>query len=358
MTRTTWLLVVGAALGLVLVWLWREKPEPATANISGSVAAPVASGSANSPASSRAVQYPELSLTAEPSAIYEQLATEPVWKGLIASGERFSLNYAHRPFGSLILEGARLTRADDSSYRVEAQKLWLNGVAFPGVTFTLRRTGEKVELRPELVGSQVKPIQVDYTPGRGGAIWLLTLPHQPARPALSHYGSPLVPDSEQPRMLASLSLVVLDAPDKPVSGRYEMVMDAWPRPGWPDSAALLGDAVSFAATVEPGADPARWALQQVRVSSLLFTLSGSGQLEWATMPKLHVEAKGDRTCAQLRANLGPSVYLDEITRFLDARGKREAGGKVELAVVVEVDSASGKHDISWKLSGGCGITPR
>lgn len=298
-----------------------------------------------------------MAFSGEPSELYVALAEDPNWKQLVNSGRRFSLTYGHRPFGQVVLEDARVDSSEPGTYRVSAQRFWLNQASYPELTFSLRKHVETIELRQEPQGD-VKPLELNYTPGGGAKLWLFSLPHQPARGALAHYGLPLLPDRDPTRLLTSLSLVVPDAADKPVRGRLELVLDAWPKPDWPDTKALLGDTLSLGARVEPAEQGGSWALEDARVSLLLFTLSGQGHIDWAEPPAFALDASGERTCEQLRKNLEPSVYLDDITRFLAAQPASAAKGSVRLSVHLRVSPTSGVREIDWRLTAGCGLAAR
>ncbi|MGC4087992.1 MAG: hypothetical protein QM756_08860 [Polyangiaceae bacterium] len=343
MSRIHWSLVVVVALVLGAVW-WRgrgdvpQAPEPGA---SASVAALVGPAKALS------------AFAGDPIDFYTSLASDAAFKQLAATKQAFSTKYTRKPFGVLGLEGARFESAEAGSYRVHAERFSLGSASWPDLTFTLGQRGQMLELRPQ-VSEGIKPLEVDYARGGGGVLWMLRVPNQPARPLLEHYGSPLIPDADAARILATLSIVVPDAAQPPVSGNLEMLIDNGGRPEWPDAKALFGDTLSLGARVLPSENGPVWELEQIKVTTLLFALEGKGRVEWAARPSLSFDAVGERTCTQLKAHLEPSLYLEEVTHYLDA-GKK-ADDKATLSMKVRIDGA--QRGVSWQLSGGCGLTAR
>ena len=224
MTRTQWLSLFGVGGALLLgAWLLSDRPAtPSSPSVSASAAR-------SSPSAAAAMPPPDvpLAFAGEPTDFYTALGEDPKWKELVGSGRRFSLSASHRPFGQIVLEGARAESNAPGAYRISADRFWLNQMSWENLTFSLRKRVETIELRQE-PDTQVKPIELNYTPGRGGALWLFALPHQPARPALQHYGVSLFPDQDATRLLTSFSLVVPTAADQPArdQGRERSADDA------------------------------------------------------------------------------------------------------------------------------------
>ena len=342
MTRIQSYSLVGAlAALLVIAWLSRERAQHS---------------SSSPPNASTAAPTERVASSADPDELFSALSSDSQWKRL-QSGSRFTFTYTQRPFGELALEDARIRALPDGAYTLQAAAFSWGSANWRDLSLTLRRHVETIELRQEPSGD-FKPFEVNYTKGRGGGLWALALPHQSARAALLHYAPELAPESARTELLASLSLVAPQAADKPLRGNLELVLDAWEHPDWPDARALFGDTLSVGGRVEPSELGATWRVEDVRVSTLLFTLSGKGRIEWRRSPALQLEVSGSLTCRQLGANLAPSVYLDEVKRFLDGASPVEQAGKVELSLHVDLDAEGGRRDAVWRLSGGCGLSAR
>ena len=86
-------------------------------------------------------------------------------------------------------------------------------------------------------------------------------------------------------------------------------------------------------------------------------------MSWGKPPKFSFTVTGKLTCAQLRGNLSPSVYLDQVRKYLNpepalsavdaaARLKEE----VELRLKLGADQGDpSKRQAAWHLSAGCGM---
>lgn len=342
MTRIQSFSLVGAlAVLLVIAWLSSDRGRPLPS------ATPV-----RAPA-----PHEHIASSAGPDELFSAFADDPKWRALETSGSAFSVSYVQRPFGELRLEGARLAALPDGAYQVRADALSMGSAVWHDLTFSLRRRVDTIELR-QAPSADYKALEINYTKGRGGALWALTLPHQPAHAALMHYAPELAPESARTQLLASLSLAAPQTAENPVRGNLEVVLDAWSHPDWPDAQALLGDTLSLGARVEPSELGAIWPLQDVRVSTLLFTLSGKGQIEWRRAPALQLDVAGSLSCRQLAANLAPSVYLDDLKRFLASAAPAEQSSKVELRLHVDIDGQAGRREVVWRLGGGCGLSAR
>lgn len=343
MTRIQSYSLVGAlAALLVIAWLSRERAQHS---------------SSSPPIASAAAPLERVASSADPDELFSALSSDSNWKRLQSGGSRFTFAYTQRPFGELELEDTRLRALPDGGYALQAGAFSWGSAKWQDLTFTLRRRVETLELRQEPSGD-FKPLELNYTKGRGGGLWALALPHQPARAALLHYAPELAPESARTELLASLSLLAPQAADKPVRGNLELVLDAWQQPDWPDARALFGDTLSVGGRIEPGELGATWRVEDVRVSTLLFTLSGKGRIEWRRSPALQLDVSGSLTCRQLGANLAPSAYLDEVKRFLGGASPVEQAGKVELGLHVDLDAEGGRREVVWRLAPGCGLAAR
>lgn len=348
MTRTRTFSLVGALVALlVIAWLSGSRERPA----------PLPNAPSSAAASKADVPVEAVVSTAEPDQLFAELASDPKWQQLAKSGAPFSLRYSQTPFGDLTLNGARLTTGEGGGYQVHADTLALGAETWPDLDFSLRRRVETIELVQAPNGG-FKAIEVSYTKGRGAALWSLTLPHQSARAALAHYAPELTFEDDRAALLVSLSLVVPHTRDQPVRGRLELVLDGWPKPDWPDAKVLFGDTLSLGGRVEPGPGGASWAIEDVQLSTLLFSLKGRGQIEWRRTPALRLDATGTLTCRQLDANLGPSVYRDQVRRYLAAAPPAAKAGEVALSLHLDIDARAGRREVLFRLGKGCGLEAR
>jgi hypothetical protein len=311
---------------------------------------------AGAPTEAREVHFDH---AGEPSTLYAQLSTQADWKELATTGRKFSLTYTQRPFGRVEIEKASLSRPDAASYRVHAERLRFGARTWTDVTFDLHQEGEQLTLRPVNVAGLL-PLTITYTTGPSAGLFAFSLPHQLAQPALRYYDSPLIAETESPRLLGSLSLVVPHATAEAVRGRAELVIDDWETPAWPDAPALLGKTLSVGANIEASPDGSDWELRNVQVSGLLFTLQGEGRVAWGASPSVKLEASGERSCEQLRSHLGPSSYLDQVTRFMSGASAKQSAkpgtrDKVQLRLSVVIAPTRAQPAATWQLSGGCGL---
>lgn len=344
-TRNRTLLFVAGLVGLlVIAWLagMREHHQP--------LPAPSASSQQRAPA----MPMQSIVSSTGPDQLFAELASEPKWQELVKGGAPFSFRYSHRPFGEVTLDAARIKERDAGVYEVHADAFSLGSQTWRDLDLSLRRRVETIEL-VQAPSGDFKPIQVSYTKGRAAALWAITLPHQPARRALDHYAPDLALGDERAALLVSVSLVVPHVPENPVRGQLELVLDAWPKPDWPDAKALLGDTLSLGGRIEPDASGANWQLEDVRVSTLLFSLNGRGHIEWRRTPALRLAAAGTLTCQQLASNLAPSVYQEQVQRYLASASRAQRAGTVELSLHLDIDAAAGRREVLFRLGSGCGL---
>jgi hypothetical protein len=304
-------------------------------------------------------------LSNEPARIYQDWAAFPAWKGPALSWQRLNVEYEQRELGKVTLEDVHFEDANEK-HVVRARVGKLGGYAtFPDVLFWVGKRNQLLEIGFGDVPSRPAPAQLGYFASSGvAAQWLFTARHQPVRPFARALGWELGEAFEPARAVTSASLIVPDDRARLKRASIELGIDAWPKPPWPDATALLGDTMAFAAYFPfPEDRAAPVSVPKVSVSLALFTLTGEGSMSWAKPPAFSVTVSGKLNCGQLRGNLPPSVYLDQVRKYLDpqpALSPADAAARlkeeVELRLKLSADQAdAAKSQAVWRLSAGCGM---
>jgi hypothetical protein len=280
------------------------------------------------------IRVPEarVELHRDPIAAYSGFRTlaGAVPEGLVV--ERTSLVYEHRSVGRLSLDGVRrVAGAEPDSFA--AERVRLGPVTWPNPTFTLKAKDRALEV---LLGPRGT---ARYLASDGRAAeWLVQLPRQT-------FGR------EPARFTATFSWIVPDDPALDRRGSFRVILDQWPAPAWPEATALLGNTGAIAAPVTLSPEPSTLRLERAKVETAHFSLDGGGTITLAEQPRLELEAKGRRTCAELLRTLPSSRYRDAIA----AHGPRE-GESVELSLHLELSIRDGSAPrLDWRLSAGCGL---
>jgi hypothetical protein len=306
-----------------------------------------------------------LRVSDEPTRIYQDWAAFPAWKGPALSWQSLNVEYEQREFGKVTLEDVRLEDANEK-HIVRARVGKLGAYAtFSDVLFWVGKRNQLLEIGFGDVPSRPAPAQLGYFASSGAAAqWMFTGRHQPVRPFARTLGWELGEAFEPTRAVTSASLIVPDDRARPKRASIELGIDAWPKPLWPDASALLGDTLAFAAYFPFPEDRAAPVLvPKVSVSLALFTLNGEGSMNWLKSPGFSFAVAGKLNCGQLRGNLSPSVYLDQVRKYLDpepALSAVEAAARlkeeVELRLKLSADQAdAAKRHAVWHLSAGCGM---
>ncbi len=311
-----------------------------------------------------------LVLTGEPDALFRSLWAVTPWEGTTATWRQLSIEYSHRLFGTLVLEDVHIERAD-GRFVVRAGRVRLATALWRDVAFTIGKRNAMIEVGLGDAAGPTAPIQLGYFPSTGvAAQWTLTAAHQPARLFADRLGWQLGSAFDQTRVVGSLTFIVPDDKARPLRGKVQMVLDRWPRPPFTEPDALLGSTASFFAGIVPSDDRSRWDLNYAQVTLSLFSMMGAGRIQFGPKPSITLDTKGELTCAQLRAHLPGSTYLNQVKQFMEqapASGRAAAsprtphGGdrlpdpvRLRLQFAVGRSENSDRH-VAWRLDPGCGL---
>ena len=312
-----------------------------------------------------AIDELQFRLSGDPTRLYEQWAAFSAWSGPPLSLQQVNVVYEQREFGKITLDDVHVEHANEKQIvRAHIVKL-ANHASFSDVVFWVGKRNQLLEMGFGDVPSRPAPAQLGYFASSGvAAQWMFNARHQPLRPLARALGWDLGESFESTRAVTSASLIVPDDRARPKRASIELGIDAWPKPAWPDGSALLGDTLAFAAYFPFPEDRAgSISVPKVSVSLALFTLTGEGSMSWGKPPNFSFTVTGKLTCAQLRGNLSPSVYLDQVRKYLNpepalsavdaaARLKEE----VELRLKLSADQGDpSKRQAAWHLSAGCGM---
>jgi hypothetical protein len=281
-----------------------------------------------------------------------------------AQSSAASVHYEDRLFGRVMLKDVTVDRSR-SGYLVHAGEVSIGPKRWRAVTLSTDRPKAALTIG---IGEQVASsaqIKLRYVPTSGIASeWFLDLASQPLAPLIRRIGLDPGMAFNASRMLGSISLIVPNDPELNIRGTLSLLVDGCPKPTWPESKALIGETCSLWARIEPAADRSVWELPNVEVTLPLFTLSGTGRITLGEHPRFSIDVSGVRNCAQLRAHLPPSNYLELVKSHVEvsaanAAGKRPpdpAAESAELRIQMDLDdSPQGRRNVAWHLAPGCGL---
>jgi hypothetical protein len=310
-----------------------------------------------------AIEHIHFSLNGEPMALYEQCRSIS-WNGMQVTWRELSVEYAHKVFGNLLLEDLQLDPRDDSTI-VRAKRVNVGAARWQDVAFSVHRRNEMLEVGLGDGSVKTALVQLGYFPStRGASQWTLTATHQPARALGQQLGWDPGPEFDASFAVGSLSFIVPDDPTRRIRGSMQLTFDGWPKPGWADADALLGSTMSLLARIEPEQNMRRWNLPHVEASLSLFSLTGTGRIEFGDRPSVALDLTGTRNCAQMNAHLAASSYLNRVKTFLEQEPATKATAHRAFRLVELVPlrlqlfaeaSASGRRNVAWHLEPGCGL---
>ncbi|HEY5962218.1 MAG TPA: hypothetical protein VIV60_36930 [Polyangiaceae bacterium] len=308
------------------------------------------------------VETLKLVFTGEPMEVFDIWPSTTQWDWL--APKSVVIEYTHELLGHLLLEGVTLKR-EDSHYNLHADRLQLGNATWHDVSLSIRRRNRLLEVGVGTGPIAEAPVTLGYFPSsRGASQWTVSVAHQPARAVAQRLGWDIGAAFDASFVGGSVTLVVPDKPTHSPRGSIQAVIDNWPKPSWPDAEALLGSTTSFFARLEPSPDTQNWALPEVDVSQALFSLTGTGRLSLGNTPSLSFDTQGTRTCAQLEANLAPSIYADQTKRFLtDCATSMTCAERRRESVTLRLQFAAtdlreSKHHVAWHMDAGCGLSER
>lgn len=305
-------------------------------------------------------------LTGEPSTLFDGL---PALKLLIekATAVRLadvSVEYEHRFFGRVALEGVTL-ESQQGLEVVRAAQVQLDAAKWQNVTLAVRRRNRLIEVGLGDTSVQdAKAVLGYFESSRGASQWALTVSHQSARRFGQNIGWDPGPAFDATTIGGSLTFVVPDDPALKIRGSLQAAFDLWPKPAWPEIDAVMGNTTSVFARLEPSNDLRHWALAKVSLSQSLYTLEGAGRLNLDDHPTLLFDVSGARNCAQLQAHLPPSIYLENVKRYLEpshagaavATGDSKSLEEVTIRLQLSATNPKNSTDhMGWHLSPGCGM---
>jgi len=299
-----------------------------------------------------------------PTKLFEELSNISQWQGLRVYFNHVSVDYECRPFGRITLKDVIVERTG-SGYRLRAGELSLGPKRWQAVTLSIEKP--KTVLTIGIGGQVANSARIDlrYIPTPGVASeWVLDIASQPLAPLIESFGIDPGAKFDTSRIVGNVSMIVPDDPQRKTRGNLALLVDGCPKPSWSDSTALIGATGSLAARIEPAADRSSWDLPDVEVTLPLFSLTGTGKITFGEHSRLTIDVSGTRNCAQLRAHLPPSSYLELVKSNIETSHANRAAGlsgdlaaaSVELRLqMVLDDSPLGKHNVAWHLSSGCGL---
>ena len=142
----------------------------------------------------------------------------------------------------------------------------------------------------------------------------------------------------------------------------QLIFDHWPLGASPSAEPLVGSTLALLSNVVPAVDGTRWELPRVEVTLPVFSLVGKGSVQLGRDRRVVFEAKGERTCKELRALLPPSLQLEGVRSFLDRSpgrasvSAREPLPRAELRI--RWDYAEGRGAPAWpewRFEPACGL---
>ncbi|HEY5281927.1 MAG TPA: hypothetical protein VIM14_03980, partial [Polyangia bacterium] len=202
-------------------------------------------------------------------------------------------------------------------------------------------------------------VQLSCFPSSGGqSRWLLDVFHQAAGPLANRVGWELGSEFEASRVAGSVSLDIPDDAAEPVRGRMQFVLDDWPKTAPAGATLLLGSTLSLLSNLVSAADGSGWELPRVVLTMPVFELAGKGHIELGEHSHFSLEAKGERTCHQLRALLPPSQERERVDQFLNRRQGHAAqaalADRVRLGVRWDSAAESALRP-QWQFESACGL---
>jgi hypothetical protein len=267
------------------------------------------------------------------------------------------VTYDHRVLGAVELEGV-MVRSAGTPLVLQAERFHVGRHDWRAVTLAFEPHKETFVIAPGDSVANAR-VQLSCFPSFGGrSRWLLDVHHQAARPLASRVGWELGSEFEASWIAGSVSLDIPDDAAEPVRGRMQFVLDGWPT-GAPASATpLLGNTLSLLSNLVPATDGPGWELPRVELTMPVFKLAGKGHVKLGEHPHFSLEAKGERTCQQLRELLPPSEERERVEQFLDRRhghaGQTAPSDQARLGV--RWDHAAGSDLLpQWQFEPGCGL---
>ena len=281
--------------------------------------------------------------------------------------------------GHLILDGVRRVAGDERP-SFFAERLLLGGATWPDATFALAMRKRVLEV--SFGSGSTARATAKYVPSQaGGTEWMIDVPHQSLAALRRPLGLGASSAEDVSQIGGTLSWVTPDDPALPSRGSFHFVLDRWYKPRWPEASALTGSSGSVAGAIVRAPDGTRFRLARVEIAAGLFALAGTGTIALGERPKITLEARGRRTCAELAQNLARSRYRDAVRAKLGLARESAAATKsesmalkagatesVELSVAIElaVDGRKASQDLGtigsgggvrfrWHLSPGCGL---
>lgn len=298
-----------------------------------------------------------LVVTGDPSAAWKALRTQLTWQGLPVSWRQLDVEYAHPLLGKLRLEDLRFASGTTSS-SMTATQVELGAVRLQATRMAVDDSGNMLELR--LQDAAVSLELRYFRPSSRGALWTLRVPNQPLIPLARLFGWQPGSGFEQTRVGGLLSFQPATHAAEHTPGQLQLVFDEWPKPDWPEAAALLGNVAAFSASLEPTSDRSAWELSQVKLSLLVFSLLGRGHLAGGPNASLTLELQGARSCTTLQQLLPPSSYRARVQQHLagnpigmpdSGTAPAEEAAHLQLRLALHRQTASA----SWRLHPACGI---
>ena len=296
--------------------------------------------------------------------LFEELGKERKWRDLAITFNHVNVDYEDRLFGRVALKDVIVKRSG-SGYLLRAGELSLGSKRWQAVTLSIEKP--KVALTIG-IGEQVAStaqIQLRYMPTRGIASeWVLDIVSQRLAPLIRRIGVDPGTTFDASRIVGSISIIVPDDPQRKLRGTLALLVDGFIKPHWPDATALIGETGSLGARIEPAADRSSWALTHVEATLPLFSLTGTGKITFGDCSRLAIDVSGARNCAQLRAHMPPSKYLEQVESHLETNSAKSlakdsgdlALESAELRLQLDLDDFSqGRRNIAWHLTPGCGL---
>lgn len=278
---------------------------------------------------------------------------------------RLSVDYRHRDAGSLAFEGITV-RGEGEPWKLRADTLRLGSASWSDVAFAVGRARRTLEVTLGADPAALPRATATYVPSDGRASeWRVLIPHQPLGGFAAAAGLGIAPHDARARIGGTLSWITPEAPERGPRGSFRFVLDGWPRPPWPEAAALTGSSGSLAAVLVPSPDSGGFRLERVEIAAALFELRGAGSITAGKTMSGSIQASGRRTCGELASSLPPSRHRELVRGFLgdgaDPKGAAPGGRAaefVELSLRLELFGGSGgAPGFYWRLTPGCGLEP-
>jgi hypothetical protein len=310
------------------------------------------------------VDKAQLSVRGTPSSLWEQWVNCDDRRTFPLTIRNLVIDYQDASVGQVFAQGVH-TETRDNQLMLAAHELTFNQLSWKDVTLTIARPKTAIVVQMGEAVTPTKPIEFRYVPSQGvAAEWFLDVPSRPLSLLLDKLGAGHARSDLRTRVTGVITVTIPDDSKKAAHANGQFVLDDWFLPKWPEAKAIAGNSGAIGVRMQPGRTAGRWELSRVEVSAGVFTLVGTGKLDFGALTHLTSETKGSLNCDQLAAHLPASRYRDLVRGYLKSGVVRNTSAvatsveaeSVELGLAIDLAAGvAGYSTVSWHLSAGCGL---